>query len=65
MWIVVQLIKGYLNALSIKTLLENEGIIVMIKKATEGDETTAFYDVLVPQTELEQAQEIIINNNDK
>lgn len=62
MWIVVYLVKGRDAMLNIRHMLESEGIIVMIRKKTTDDDTQAFYDILVPQTEAEKAQGIIITN---
>ena len=62
MWIVVYLVKGREAMLQIRQRLETAGIIVMIKKKTSDQDDQAFYDILVPQTEVEKAQELIILN---
>ena len=60
MWIVVYLVKGIEAVIEIRNLLESHGILVMTKKKTDGDESQAFYDILVPQTEAGEAQELLI-----
>lgn len=62
MWIVVYLVKSREAMLSIRHMLESVGILVMVRKKTTDDENQAFYDILVPQTEAERAQDIIIMN---
>ena len=61
MWIVIYLMKGFEAVLKLKEKLENAGILAMIRRKTEGEGTEdSFYEILVPQTEVEQAQELII-----
>ena len=60
MWIVVYLVKGIEAVLNTKRLLESHGILVMVRKKTPGDDNMAFYDILVPQTEAGEAQELLI-----
>lgn len=60
MWIVVYLVKGIEAVVEVKSLLESHGILVMIKKKTDDDDSLAFYDILVPQTEAGEAQELLI-----
>lgn len=62
MWIVVYLVKSREAMLGIRQMLEAEDILVMVRKKTTDDENQAFYDILVPQTEVEKAQDIIITN---
>jgi len=64
MWIVVYLAKGRNTVSELRTLLEKKGILVMIRKKTaDSDENEAFYEILVPQAEVEAAQDIIIEKN--
>ena len=60
MWIVVYLVKGIEAASKVKNLLESHDILVMIKKKTNDDDSQAFFDILVPQTEAGEAQELLI-----
>ena len=61
MWIVVYLAKGRNAVMELRALLEKSGILVMLRRKTsEEDENEAFYEILVPQTEVEAAQDIII-----
>lgn len=64
MWIVVYLAKGRNAVTELRALLEKSGILVMLRRKTsEEDENEAFYEILVPQTEVEAAQDIIIEKN--
>ena len=66
MWIVVYLVKGRESMVCIRHMLEGAGIIVVSNKKSSDDENQAFYEILVPQTEVEAAQELIImNESDK
>ena len=44
----------------IKTLLENQDILVRIRRVDLKSETSNCYDVLVPKAEVEKAHTIII-----
>ncbi len=62
MWIIIYLAKGREAVLKLRKALENEGILVMVRQKTEEENPQeAFYEVLVPHTEVEQAQDIIIS----
>ena len=64
MWIVVYLAKGRNAVVEMRKLLESKGILVMMRRKTaDSDENEAFYEILVPQTEVEAAQDIIIEKN--
>lgn len=64
MWVVIYLAKGKSVVTELRRLLEDNGILVMIRRKTnEADENEAFFEILVPQTEVEAAQDIIIGKN--
>ena len=65
MWIVIYFVKSRMAALEVRKMLEAENILVMIRKKTSDDDDSAFFDILVPQTEVEKAQELIIMNYSK
>ncbi len=63
MWVVIYLAKGKSTVDGIRDLLEKNDILVMVRKKTdESDDDLAFYEILVPQTELEAGQNLIIEN---
>jgi hypothetical protein len=55
MWEIVNIVPDSEIAEKFKTLLENSSILVRINKSQNGT-----YQIFVPSTELEQAQEIIL-----
>ncbi len=65
MWIVIYFVKSRAAALEVRQMLETEDILVMTRKKTADDDNEAFFDILVPQTEVEKAQELIIMNYSK
>ena len=65
MWIVIYFVKSRAAAQEVRMMLETEGILVMTRKKTADDDDVAFFDILVPQTEVEKAQELIIMNYSK
>lgn len=62
MWTVVYISQNEDVAKEIKQLLEDSQILVMIRSVGEEGEQKSF-EILVPETEVEQAHTIIINNN--
>ena len=62
MWTVVYISQNEDVAKEIKQLLENSQILVMMRSVGEEEEQKSF-EILVPETEVEQAHTIIINNN--
>ena len=61
MWITVHLVKGKESVVNLRKRLEDAGILVIVRKKTEEEnEEDSFYEILVPQTEAEKAQEMII-----
>ena len=63
MWTVVYISQNEDVAKEIKELLEASQILVMMRSVgnEEGDQKS--FEILVPETELEQAHNIIISNN--
>ncbi|MBR2847452.1 MAG: hypothetical protein IKC41_07445 [Clostridia bacterium] len=62
MWTVVYISQNEDVAKEIKQLLEDSQILVMMRSVGEDEEQKSF-EILVPETEVEQAHNIIINNN--
>ena len=61
MWTVIYLVKGWQSVFDIRKQLEEKDILVMTRKKTDDDNPEeAFYEVLVPQAEVEAAQEMLI-----
>ncbi len=66
MWVVIYLVKGYDSVKRLTALLDENGILVITRQKTnDEDKSTAFYEILVPQTEVAAAQDIIIENEGK
>ncbi len=61
MWTVVYISQSEDIAKEIKDLLEASQILVMMRSAGEKEQKS--FEILVPETEVEQAHNIIINNN--
>ncbi len=61
MWTVVYISQNEDVAKEIKQLLEDSQILVMMRSV--GEEEQKSFEILVPETEVEQAHTIIINNN--
>lgn len=62
MWTVVFMSQDKSKTDKILKLLEENKIMTMLKTSSEGDfEVDNVYEILVPQTELETAQDIIFD----
>ena len=61
MWTVVYISQNADIAKEIKDLLEAAQILVMMRSV--GEEEQKSFEILVPETEVEQAHGIIINKN--
>ncbi|MBQ7717739.1 MAG: hypothetical protein IJT38_00335 [Clostridia bacterium] len=64
MWTVVYLAQKEAIAEALREKLENEGILVKVRRAGGNPECEG-YEILVPETEIKQAHEIIIDNDFK
>ena len=63
MWTVVFMSQDKSKVDKILKLLEDSKIITMLKTSNEDDfATSGVYEILVPQTELETAQDIIFDS---
>ncbi len=63
MWTVVFMSQDKSKVDKILKLLEDSEIITMLKTSNEDDfATSGVYEILVPQTELETAQDIIFDS---
>jgi len=63
MWIVVYMAKSRAITEKIKTLLEQEGILVKLKPVYKkyGEEDN-YYEILTLESEAEEAQEMILEH---
>lgn len=61
MWTVVYMSQNKSRVDRILQLLEKNKIMTMLKSSASGDFETNVYEILVPQTELEKAQEVIFD----
>ena len=58
MWTVVYITQSFETADKIRELLENAEILVMLRRVEENSDS---YEILVPETEIEEAHNIILN----
>lgn len=58
MWTVVYITQSFETADKIKELLEKAEILVMLRRVEENSDS---YEILVPDTEIEEAHNIILN----
>ncbi|HEX2952536.1 MAG TPA: DUF2007 domain-containing protein [Bacillota bacterium] len=62
MWTVLYIAPSQSEANRLKMLMETEGILVRLRPVgLMIDENTANVEVLVPEAELEEAQEVLTN----
>lgn len=62
MWTVVYMSQDKFKVDRVMSLLESNEVITMLKAVGEGEsDADRVYEILVPQTELETAQEIIVD----
>ncbi len=63
MWTVIYMVQSMEDAEKLKMLLENENILVKIRPVTKAAEGEAnAYEILIPETEKEEAHKIIIGS---
>jgi hypothetical protein len=61
MWTVVYLAKNKKEAEKMSGLITQEGVLVKIQPVTKGaNEEDSYYEVLVPEAEVEEAHNILI-----
>ncbi|OGO77333.1 MAG: hypothetical protein A2Y23_02865 [Clostridiales bacterium GWB2_37_7] len=61
MWTVVYLAKNKKEAEKMSALITQEGVLVKIQPITKGaNEEDSYYEVLVPEAEVEEAHSILI-----
>ena len=63
MWTVIYMVQSMADAENLKMLLENANVLVKIRpvsKAAEGEANA--YEILIPETEKEEAHKIIIGS---
>ena len=60
MWTVVYMAQNKEDADSIGKVLEEKGLLIMGENNDEGE---LCYEILVPESEVNEAHEIIIENN--
>lgn len=63
MWVVVYMVQGKIKAQKVLDILSNEGILVKIQAIKKNnDEEEGYYEILVPESEAEEAHVIICEN---
>ncbi|MBQ2940790.1 MAG: hypothetical protein IJD97_01000 [Clostridia bacterium] len=63
MWTVIYMVQSMEDADNLRMLLENANILVKIKPVTKAAEGEAnAYEILIPETEKEEAHSIIIGS---
>ena len=62
MWTVVYMSQNKSRIDRILELLEANKIITMLKSSADDEFKTSLFEILVPQTEIEKAQEIIFES---
>lgn len=63
MWTVVYMTQSKESAEKLQRLLEEQSILVMVRTlGKEAEEEECGYEVLVPESEMEQTHNIIIDN---
>ena len=64
MWTVVYITQNFAAAEQIKQLLEQADILVKMRNTAEDETQTDIFEILVPDTEIQQAHGIIIDLED-
>ena len=63
MWTVIYMVQSMEEAEKLKELLENANVLVKIRPVTKAAEGEAnAYEILIPETEKEEAHSIIIGS---
>ncbi len=63
MWTVVYMAQNEETVMKLKELLTNEGVLVKIRPIAKNQENNDnYFEVLVPESEIEEAHSIIIEN---
>lgn len=61
MWLVVYMAQGKRQVERISSALSNEGVLARIQPVSKNtDEEEGFFEVLVPEAEVEEAHAIIL-----
>lgn len=63
MWTVIYVSQSLETAKKLMDELYLSGIISKLRRASSGDATQGCFDVLVPNTEMQAAQDLIIEND--
>ena len=63
MWTVVYLARSREVAEKLQQLLEQGGLLVKLRPLNKESEEGGSYDVLVPESEVEQAHSLIIDSD--
>lgn len=61
MWTVIYMAQTKESVLEVQSLLENDKIAVRIKPLCDGT-SDGYYEILVPETETQQAHGVLIKN---
>ena len=64
MWTVMYITQNFAAAENVKTLLEQANILVKMRNTAEDESQSDSFEILVPETEIQQAHSIIIDIED-
>lgn len=64
MWTVVYITQNFAAAENVKHLLEQADILVKMRNTAEDETQPDTFEILVPDTEIQQAHAIIIDIDD-
>lgn len=64
MWTVVYVTQNFVAAEKVKLLLEQANILVKMRNTAEDETQPDTFEILVPDTEIQQAHGIIIDIDD-
>ncbi len=63
MWIVVYITQNKETAMSVKRLLRDAGLLVKMRSiGLRSDEQYGCYEILLPESEVEEGHSVIIEN---
>lgn len=63
MWTEVYVSRNYEKVGRLLAMLENSRIISKVRRINNGEESDKCFEVLVPKTELQETQNIIVNGD--
>ncbi|TYP56712.1 putative signal transducing protein [Thermosediminibacter litoriperuensis] len=63
MWTVVYMATDRENAEKVVNALQSEGVLVKMKEVMKSKKRGCYIEILVPESEAEEAQKIILEKN--